>query len=832
VNAAEIAADLGEARQEGANWHCRCPLCSQNALSLRDNPNPAGRVKLLIKPWCGCDKAAVRAAIKSRSHTGPKTNGHDHDSKAKEESRGNGHDPNSQAKSKRQKTDAERIAEAGDFWNHRTQAIQPNDLVDRYLASRLLLQRPPPETLRYAPSFYHPDEQRTFPALVGALQHQTQGHVAIHAVCLNPLDPTSKLTIKKRKLSKGLVKGACIRLSPLTGPELAISTGIEDGLAFGQMTGISTWALPGDDFLLSFEPPPPREVQTLILLEDKDASWHATFPRAAARFARMGYRIKIARPLQGKDINSSLLAIGPAYPICTIENADPLPEIVVVPGERHLAADEGLVALVAAKVPFYQRNKKIVRVALVKAKNSAGDEIHVPGIVTVDRSFLQRKLAHSAVWLRPGEEDENVPIDPPRPVAAQILSMVGEWPFEPLRGIVSCPTLRRDGTVLDQQGYDKATGLFLTETLDMPPVPEKPTEADARAALEMLTDPLGEFPFVDKESESVALSMFITPVVRGAMDVAPMHLITKPAPGTGSSYLVNCAAMIATGEVCAVESMAPKYEETEKRLIGAALSGFPIIGIDNVREIIAGDFFCQVVEQPLMSLRALSSSEKHRIPNTFTVFANGQNVPVAEDMVRRTLCCALDANVEHPEERSFESDPLAVIGRNRGAYVAACLTIVRAYVAAGRPTRMTELASFGGWSRLVREPLIWLGCSDPVKTQEKLRSKDPRKAEMTEVFNAWKDAIGVGKDRSLFTKDIIEKALSNTASPFFDALWTIAPQRGSELLRKIDGKALGKWLSAHENQIALNYKLLVDRTDTTRPRWYLAGLVGSVGLRG
>ena len=76
--------------------------------------------------------------------------------------------------------------------------------------------------------------------------------------------------------------------------------------------------------------------------------------------------------------------------------------------------------------------------------------------------------------------------------------------------------------------------------------------------------------------------------------------------------------MIATGERCAVETMAPEYAETEKRLIGSALSGFPIIALDNCRGVIEGDFFCQVVERPLMNLRALGKSDKHRIPNTYT----------------------------------------------------------------------------------------------------------------------------------------------------------------------------------------------------------------------
>jgi putative DNA primase/helicase len=424
------------------------------------------------------------------------------------------------------------------------------------------------------------------------------------------------------------------------------------------------------------------------------------------------------------------------------------------------------------------------------------------------------------------KQKKHVAIDPPSPVAVQILAMSGYWPFAPLHGLIHCPTLRRDGTLLAREGYDQTTGLVLTNSITMPPISLSPTREEAEAALDLLLGLLVEFPFVDPESQAVALSMLITSVVRGAMTVAPMHLVTKPAPGTGASYLLDCAAMIATGERCAVEAMAPKYEETEKRLIGAALSGFPIIGVDNVREIVAGEFFCQVVERPLMSLRALGSSDKHRISNTFTVFANGNNASVAEDMVRRSIRCGLDANLENPETRKFKGNPLAMIHHNRGRYIAAALTIPLAYMAAGQSITLPPLVSFEDWSRIVRNPLIWLGCGDPVMTQDKLRTADPRKIEKIAVFDAWKARIGIGRDRSCFVKEIID--IAETDAPLREAILAVAPQRFG-VDRKIDPKGLGKWLSTQHGTIAATCKLMADRTNVARPRWYL-DLQGSRNL--
>jgi putative DNA primase/helicase len=301
------------------------------------------------------------------------------------------------------------------------------------------------------------------------------------------------------------------------------------------------------------------------------------------------------------------------------------------------------------------------------------------------------------------------------------------------------------------------------------------------------------------------------------MEVAPMHLVTAPLPGSGKSYLADLASMISTGDRCAVKAASPRPEETEKRLIGSALAGHPIIALDNCRDILQGDFLCQITERPLLSLRALGTSDQHRITNTFTFFANGNNIVVADDMVRRTIRSALDANCESPEKRTFRSNPIAMIRADRSNYVAACLIIARAYIVAGRPNPLPPLPSFEQWSAVVREPLAWLGMPDPVDTMETLRNEDPKGAERHNLFDAWKSAIGVGKSRSLKTSEIIDVA--NNHTDLREALLAVASQRYGE--GKIDSTALGKWLCAREKNIAAGCKLMTDRTVKSRPKWYL-----------
>jgi putative DNA primase/helicase len=78
-------------------------------------------------------------------------------------------------------------------------------------------------------------------------------------------------------------------------------------------------------------------------------------------------------------------------------------------------------------------------------------------------------------------------------------------------------------------------------------------------------------------------------------------------------------------------------------------------------------------------------------------------------------------------------------------YVAAALTIVRAYIVAGKPDRLRPLPSYGPWSDLVRNSLVWLGRADPMATMEETRVEDPRQEARIAIFEAWKSEIGLGQ---------------------------------------------------------------------------------------
>jgi putative DNA primase/helicase len=582
------------------------------------------------------------------------------------------------------------------------------------------------------------------------------------------------------------------------------------------------------------------EIERLAQLPeaDYDQVRHEAAARLGMKVPTLGRLVKQARKAAKAATAKARAAADPNLPPATDADADDglggwtapapdaLPEIIVVNGERHLAADAGLAAMAAARVPFYQRGKDLVRVCLTKLKLSTGNDVHVPAVAIVTRSMLMRALSRCATWHAYNSEVELVRIDPPADLGDHILGMIGEWPFPPLRGVIATQTMRYDGTLLTQPGYDPATGLVLFNPPPMPAIPDQPTKQNALEALALLRDLLIEVEFAEDGNVSLsgAMSMLMTPVLRGMMNVAPMHVVTKPAAGTGGSYMQDITAAIATGERCPVLSLTLNNdEENEKRLSSAALTGQPIIAIDNMTGTLMGDFLCQLIERPMPQVRLLGRSELVTIANNHCVVSNGNNVTIGADAVRRTVQISLDANVENPESRTFSRDPVAEVLADRGRYVAAVLVIARAFRVAGMPAKLPPRLSFQDWSNNVRSPLAWLGWPDPDESIKAVRAADPISAKLHAVIAAWVSElkVGVGYHTSELVKlaDEYRGDGSGRSRPsLWEALAAVAGTKNGQM----DPARLGLWLQAHLNRVSAGHKLLVDRINQARPRWSVA----------
>lgn len=491
------------------------------------------------------------------------------------------------------------------------------------------------------------------------------------------------------------------------------------------------------------------------------------------------------------------------------------PVIKVVAGELSNLATLGEAALINAGAPLYVHGETIKRPVVDDVEASKGRKAKVARLVEVSTDAMRDQLCRNAIWRKyDGRSKKDVPTDPPRDVAATILSRDGEWRLPRAAGVITTPTLRPDGSILSEPGYDPSTRLVLMDPPELPAIPEHPNRGEAQAALGVLDGLLREFPFRDDASRSVALSGLITPVVRGALTVAPLHVVNAPEAGSGKSYVVDIASAIATGQRCPVIAAGRTEEETEKRLGAALMKGQALVSIDNLNGELTGDALCQYIERPVVEVRVLGQSKNIRIENRVTLYGTGCNMRVAGDLVRRTVTCSLDPNMERPELRQFKANPFDSVLADRGRYIAAALTVVRAYIAAGCPDTLPALASFEDWSRLVRSALVRLGCADPIATMEAARAEDPERNRLRQFVGAWSDAAG--KDNPLTSAGLVKLAGEKDGTSLAglklkhlalrDALVAVAPAavgRG-----EIDTLRLGKWLGQQSGRVVNGLKIV------------------------
>jgi len=107
------------------------------------------------------------------------------------------------------------------------------------------------------------------------------------------------------------------------------------------------------------------------------------------------------------------------------------------------------------------------------------------------------------------------------------------------------------------------------------------------------------------------------------------------------------------------------------------------------------------------------------INSTAFIAITGNGLTLSEDLARRFIDCKLDAGCEDPESRPFDPGFLKRIEQQRIDLLSAAVTIWRfgrqnqQDLKGGRP-----LGSFESWCDWVRDPLLTLGCRDPVERIE------------------------------------------------------------------------------------------------------------------
>ncbi len=484
-------------------------------------------------------------------------------------------------------------------------------------------------------------------------------------------------------------------------------------------------------------------------------------------------------------------------------------EIRLVRGEQPHAVDAAM-DLLRSRGEVFERGSEIVRLA---------DGCIVPASDEWLTDYFGRHVRFVAIRERAGVNvDERR--DAPPWLARRINAKVGERGLRELRAVITAPTMRSDGSVLETPGYDEATGLLL-QAGTWPHIPEDPSHAALTEAVTTLWRPFAEFPFVDETSRSVMLATLLTAMVRQSLPLAPGISFDAPDAATGKTLLGRCL-LVLCGMAPTVIPECRGDEEIRKRLLSALRAGRPGFLFDNIR----GEFGSAAIEALLTAEnycdRVLGASEMITLPTAALVIFSGNNFRPAGDLWRRILTARIDAKTDAPERRSFALDPLAHCRKYRQEIVAAGLTLLRGFVAAGSPRSTPDsLASFEAWDSRVRQCVIWTGTQgfmptgvtvgDSAKAIDNAKAEEPERRKLSALLAAVDTIL---QDGRWCVADLVKKSdpavgslhgREMTCSPaamLREALDEIAGGRGA-----INSRVLGRWIEKQADRRCAGLRL-------------------------
>ena len=452
---------------------------------------------------------------------------------------------------------------------------------------------------------------------------------------------------------------------------------------------------------------------------------------------------------------------------------------------------------------IYQRASLLVHIVQSEAKLSgvclAFGSLRIRSL---PRSVLRERIS-TAVKLYVETEDGHQQCRPPEWLCKAVHDR-GEWQsIRPLAAIIRTPTLRPDGSVLQTPGYDKSTGILYVPDGEYPTVKENPSRDDAIQSANDLLEVVCDFEFINDDHKSVWLATVLTMVARLAIDgCVPLFAYDANARGTGKSLLTDVAGLITYGEKLPRKTWPRDDEEIRKTITSIALEGVLAVLWDNVASTLGSASLDAAITGTTWQDRILSTNTTTgALPLTTVWLASGNNLSIGADTARRTLLCRLESSHENPEDRSDFRHPnlLAWVREHRHRLAVAGLTILRAYIAAGRPDQnLVPWGSFEEWSNLIRGSIVWAELADPANTRMIVREAD-RSTELLRLLVAGiqeVDSIGGG-----VTSGEIERLLSHPIQPDEHDPYPILREAISECCDEPTARKIGNQLRKYIGRV-------------------------------
>jgi putative DNA primase/helicase len=444
----------------------------------------------------------------------------------------------------------------------------------------------------------------------------------------------------------------------------------------------------------------------------------------------------------------------------------PLKLIVVNHTYMHIISENALKALVASNEP-----PKIFVHAGALARIRMDPE---PRLEYLTVPELKGVLDRCATFVRergPGESVWYAPARPPIDVVNDLL-VRGEWPGLPfIEEIIASPVYGVEGVLHSAPGYDdeSRTYLSLDSRLDIPDVQDSPSAAEVDGAVRLLVDDLlGDFPFASNSDRAHVVAMILLPFVRRMISGStPLHLVEAPTPGTGKTLMVRVAMSISQGDRLASQAETRSDEELRKRLTSVLSAGESVVFIDNLAGELQSGVLANAITSSVWSDRLLGVSRIVVFRNRLVWIMTANNPGLSQEMARRAVRIRVVSVEERPwEGRTFRHTRLDQWARkHRGELIAACLTLVNAWLSENRPPFSgSPLGGFEEWSDVVGGILETAGILGFLGNRDDFYDEiDAETAALRIFVESWHAKFG---EKKVGVRELLPLALEHVGSVF------------------------------------------------------------------
>lgn len=321
-----------------------------------------------------------------------------------------------------------------------------------------------------------------------------------------------------------------------------------------------------------------------------------------------------------------------------------------------------------------------------------------------------------------------------------------DWPLLPLRGIVTSPVVRPDGSLLQAPGYDKATGLYLRPRVQLRRLRPQVTEDAVDKAKEIVLEQmLADFPWKDPSDRAHFLGALLTPILRPYfLGTTPMFVFTATTMGSGKSLLKDIFLY------CYGISDTPWPEnDTElRKSITTQLytTGQPVVVLDNLPNgyIIKSPILSSLLTAEFWGDRVLGSTASVTMPNDRLWIATGNGLRTGGDNGRRVVWVRLDPDCPDPDQRDGYKvgDLRPWLRTNASTVVAALVTMVRGWLAAGAPSVRVRKGDYSEWASMIAGILKYLGVPGWMADRTDATEMDDETLEWSAFLTMWRNKLG------------------------------------------------------------------------------------------